>query len=135
MLGEKQNLVGKTKKSSNHSETPLEFSLSRLERISIFSGNNNFPMWGIDPAHTLPYLALPSVSAFSAQVMIDTFDRDGSETVFQSSCRLSLPQFKFKTTELIMNHSAMEGWQVGEYVSYFNVLKKFEYMIEYTTPS
>ncbi|KAG4424909.1 hypothetical protein IFR04_001880 [Cadophora malorum] len=118
---EEEGFVDKTKEStiSDKSTLPLE----------------EVPLYGIEPVHTLPYLDLPSVSSFLVHDMIGTFDKDNRRTTDHSSYKFPLPQFIFKTTDLVMNHSGMEGCQLGEYLYYFNVLKTFEYMIEYSTPS
>jgi len=134
---EEEGFVDKTKEStiSDKSTLPLKFALPRLRRISIFSDRREVPLYGIEPVHTLPYLDLPSVSSFLVHDMISTFDKDNRRTTDHSSYKFPLPQFIFKTTDLVMNHSGMEGCQLGEYLYYFNVLKTFEYMIEYSTPS
>lgn len=131
---EEESFVVKSKEStiSDESILPLEFALSSLRRISIFSDSIEFPTYGIEPVHTLPYLDLPSVSSFLVHNMIDTFDKDNRRTTYDSSYKFPLPQFEFKTTNLVMNHSYMEGCQLGDYLSYFNVLETFEYMIEYS---
>lgn len=109
---EKGGIEGRVKFSNDISQgstMPLEFALSKLQRVSISSESTDFPWTGVDPVQTLPYLALPSVTSFSAHKLLDNFDTDDPRHTAGSSYEYPLPDFNFKTTELVLTHSL---WRV-----------------------
>ncbi|KAH9222752.1 hypothetical protein DL95DRAFT_380479 [Leptodontidium sp. 2 PMI_412] len=134
---EKGGIEGRVKFSNDigqGSTMPLEFALSKLQRVSISSESTDFPWTGVDPVQTLPYLALPSVTSFSAHKLLDNFDTDDPRHTAGSSYEYPLPDFNFKTTELVLTHSIMESYELVDYLSFFRQLKRFEYMLIYSPP-